>query len=502
MILLLNYIKIINIGHYINGDVMKNMNEIIDKIKTDTNDNSYITYRYKKIGKNKLCIIYNEPLVDSDKISDFIFRSLDSLKLDNSKKKLFDAIQNQIDNFKINELKTYKDLIYYLNSGFTIILMDGVNPLAFETKKDLTRSISSPQTENSYRGPMDCFVENIDVNIGLIERRIKSPDLWIKDYSIGKYTETKISLIYINSIAKPELVNLVSDKLKKINIDGVINSGDIKNLIEKENKSVFPTILSTERPDMVCQSLLKGKVVIAIDNSPFLLIIPGLFADFFVTTDDEFNKSLNTSFSRVIKYIAFFISLLTPALYIAITTYNQEILPTLLMINLSSQREIVPFPAFFEALIMIISFEILRESDLRSPSFSSSALSIVGALILGEAAVNAGLVSPIMIIVVSLTAISALGFTEPELINGLRFYRLLFMLSASFMGILGIILTLIYFIVKQSSLKSFGKPYLMPFVPTYFEGLKNALIKFPKLKNRKRTKYLSNNLTKIGDNND
>ena len=273
----------------------------------------------------------------------------------------------------------------------------------------------------------------------------------------------------------------------------------VKNLIEKETKCLLPTIISTERPDVVSNALLEGKVAIVIDNSPYVLIIPGLFNDYFKTPEDFYAKNINTTFTRILKYIAFFIALLTPGIYIALITYNQEMIPTDLLINFAMQREGVPFPAFFEAFMMMISFEILREADLRVPGVSGNSLSIVGALILGEAAVNAGIVSPIMIIVISITAISSLPFTEPEMTNGLRWYRLLFMIGGSFLGIIGIVVIFIYFITKMASVKSFGKPYLMPFAPASLVGLKDGFVQFPLKSNKKRVKYLSNNIIKQGD---
>ena len=302
--------------------------------------------------------------------------------------------------------------------------------------------------------------------------------------------------MYINGVCKKELVDIVDKLIKNIEIDGITSSGNIKNLIEKENKSVFPTILTTQRPDKVAKALLKGKIIILIDNDPYALILPSTLNDYFMSAEDSSGKSINVTFTRIIRYICFFISLLTPALYIAITTYNQELLPTDLLISFASQRESVPFPAFFEALIMIISFEILRESDMRMASTMGTAVSILGGLVLGEAAVNAGIVSPIMIIVISITAISALPFPEPELINGLRWYRLLFMLGATFLGIIGVVLVFIFFLLNISSLESFGVPYLTPFSPTYKTGLKNTFIKFPTKSLNKREKYLSNNIVK------
>jgi spore germination protein KA len=338
--------------------------------------------------------------------------------------------------------------------------------------------------------------------MGLIRRRIKDNNLWVKDNEVGRYTKTKVAIIYIKGICSDDLVRRVDSLIKKIDIDGITDSGTIKNLIEKENKSVFPRIASTERPDKVCQALLGGKVVIMVDTSPFCLILPSNFNDFFLNNEDSFMTSINISLTRIIRYVAFFTSMLMPAIYIAITTFNQEMLPTELLINFAAQRDSVPFSAFFEALIMMESFEILRESDLRKPNFASSALSIVGALILGEAAVNAGIVSPIMIIVIAITAISALAFSDPEIINGLRWYRLLYMIGAAFLGMVGVVMVFIYFILKMTSVESFGIPYMTPFAPTDIEGLKNSIIKFPTKLLNKRKRYLSDNVVKLVENGD
>lgn len=467
------------------------MNKIIKLLKKDTNNLENIIYRKKYIGLTKIFIIYNETLVSSDKVSDFIIRSLDNI----TPFFVYHKIINNIDNFKYKVLRNYNEIDFYLNSGFTILLI-GKHYIALETKKDITRSITSPNTENVIRGPSDAFTENIEINIGLIKRRIKSNNLWIKNYNIGLYTKTNISLIYINTIVKEELINMIDDRLNKINIDGILSSGIIKNLIEKENKSIFPIIMSTERPYMTCKYLLNGNTVILVDNDPFALILPISLNDFFFSEEDEYSGSINTSFSRIIRYICFIISLVTPALYIAMTTYNQEIIPTPLLLSIAGQRENVPFSAFIEAILMIFSFDILRESDLKMPNFANSSLSIVGALILGDAAVSAGIVSPIMIIVVAITSISSLAFSEPELINSLRWYRLIFMLGASFFGIYGIVLVGLYFLITIISTKSFTLPYLSPFAPINLSQLKDSIISYPIKKRKKRNNYLSNNIVK------
>jgi len=477
-----------------------NAKDIIERLKKDTNNTDDIIIRKMKVSKRNLYIIYIESLTSSDKISDFVIRSLDKINLNYPKTKdLENVIFNEIENFKVKKISTYEDISYYINNGFTVIMFEDSEVIfSLETKNlYLSRSINSPQTESALRGAMDAFVENIQTNMGLIRRRIKDNNLWYESIEVGRCTKTKVNVIYMNNICKKELVDRVVSLIKKIDIDGIISSGTIKNLIEKENKSVFPTIFTTERPDKVCQSLLAGRVVIMVDSSQFALLLPITMNDLFLSTEDSFNKSINITLTRFIRYISFFITLFTPALYIAVTTYNQEMLPTELLVSFASQRSSVPFPAFFEAIIMLVAFELLRESDLRSPTFTTSALSTVGALILGEAAVNAGIVSPIMIIVIAITALSSLLFTEPEMINGVRWYRILFMIGASFMGIIGVVLTFTYFVIKTCSLSSFGIPYFMPFVPISTVGLKNSIVKFSTKKLDKREPQLSRNTTKL-----
>ena len=471
--------------------MVKNMNEILDRLKNDTNYDENIIYRKKSILFKHFYIIYNQTITSSSDISNFIIRSLNKIYIPTLKN-----ITNKINNFKYTIINTYEDLCYYLNSGFTILLLNKNTYIALETRKDLSRSITSPTTENTSRGALDSFTENIENNIGLIKRRIKSNNLWIKNYRLGKYTDTSVSLLYIKDITKEKLVSDIDQLLKKINIDGIIATGTIRNLIEKENKNNFPNTMSAEKPYTAVKYLLEGNVVILADNDPFALILPTNINDYFKSEEDDFNKSINVSLTRIIRYLTFAITLLTPGIYIAMTTYNQEIIPTELLIGIAAQRENVPFSTFVEALLMMISFEILRESDLKIPSFASSAISIVGALILGEAAVSAGIVSPIMIIVIAITSISALTFVEPEFINAMRLYRFLFMIGGALFGIHGILLIFIFLIINLSSYDFLGMPYLTPFAPPIYSSLKDSIIKTPTINIKRRNHMLSNNLVK------
>lgn len=468
--------------------------KIINKLKEETNNSSYIVYREKYINNIKIDIIYNEVLTDQDKMSNFIYRSLDHIeKIYQEKELLYDVIKNNISNIKIKEINNYQDICKYLNNGFVILLIEDDNSLALEVKKNLTRSIEKPMTETTIRGAMDSFTENIETNIGLIKRRLKTNKLWNEDMELGKYTKNKISILTIKGLTDSKIKDNIINKLNSLEIDGVTDTGTLKHLIDNETKTIFPTSITTERPDKVVSSLLRGKTVIIIDNCPFVLIMPIDINDFFLSQDDKDSNYINNSLTRILRYLAFFITVLTPGIYIALTTFNQEMIPLELLTSFASQRSTVPFPAFFEALLMFVSFEILRESDYRIPNVSNSALSIVGALILGEAAVNAGIVSPIMIIIVAITAISALVIVEPELSNAVKWYRILFMLGGTTIGIFGIFIVFIIFTTNLCSINSYGKSFTMPFTPINSD-IKNSIIKFPLLKRNKRNKYLTNNI--------
>lgn len=462
---------------------------IIKRIKKETNNDSAIFIRKMLINNKELYLLFNETLVSSDIISDFVVRSLNRFNKNN----IYEEIKNNIDLIKWIEIDNYKDLCFYLNFGYTIILIeDEKKIIGLETKRDLSRSISIPNTEATLRSAKDAFVEDMQKNLGLIRKRIKHNNFRIEKHFIGRYTNTEVDILSIKDICKKDLLAKVRNKIKKINIDGIINSEQVKKIIE-DNNFPMPTIITTERPDLVTNALLEGKIVILVDNSPYALIVPGLFYDYFKTLEDTYYKSINTTITRIIRYLAFFIALLTPAIYLSLITYNQDIIPPELLVNIASQRNTVPFPAFFEAFILMVSFEILRESDIRVPSFTGSALSIVGALILGDAAVKAGIVSPIMIIVIAITAISSLPFNEVDIINGLRWYRIFFMIGASLMGIVGVIIVLLWFLIKLTSLEVFDIPYLTPYAPFSFKAIRDSFFQ-TKIKNDKyRNEYLSDN---------
>lgn len=459
------------------------MEKIVNDIRKRLPSKDYI-YKKIKIDKKELYLIFNEVLCSGDEINESILKRLTLLNHKN-----FD-LENKL---PANNIKIIKkdEIISYVNKGF-VVCLTGDMIFAIEEKQKLERGITTIESELSLNGPKDSFSESFNTNLGLIRRRIKSEDLWWDEVTLGKSTETKVGILYMNNIVDKDLVEKVKARLNLIDIDGIIDSSYLKDNLENNN-SFFPTISSTERPDKVAMSLLEGKVAIIVDMSSYVLILPNFFIDFFHTIDDYYQKSINVTFIRCIRILAFFIAIFIPAYYIAVTTYNQNSIFLSLLLLLKAQRTAVPFPAIVEALFMIISFEILRESDLRMSSTTGSAISILGGLILGDAAVSAGIMSPIMIIVIAISSIAGFVFTSIELVNAIRLYRIIFLLLATVLGVYGIYLGAIYLLYKLITLTSFDKPYLAPFSPFIKNEMNDAIYKRDNKGEKTRNPLLTNN---------
>ncbi len=437
------------------------MNPIVRRIKEEFSKNPDLIIKDIAISLfNKIYIIYLETVSGSDKVNDYILKNIiyakDKINTHN--------IASFLAGPNTKEIKEIDQIEFYLTNGFTCIILNN-RIFAIETKADLTRSIGSPEIETSLNGPKDGFTENIQTNIGLIKRRIKSSTLKIENRIIGRKTGTQVGVMYFEDIADKDLVQDVLTKLETIDIDGIVDSSSIAFLLSGEKRCVYPTVMQTERPDLVVSSLMEGKIALVVDTSCFVLIIPSFFIDFINPINDNYNKSINVNFIKFIRLFSFLVATFTPAFYIALINYNQEAIPTTLLINFAIQREGVPFPAIIEMIIMLVICEILKESDLRFPSSYGSAISILGAIIIGEASVNAGLVTPIMIIVVAVTFISSLIFTNTEMNHAIRFFRVIALIAAALFGLYGLSLAFLYFLIYTVTTSSFKKPYFAPFAP-------------------------------------
>ena len=432
-------------------------------------------------------IYYIETICSSEQVNNFILKNLTN---PNRHRKFKDILAGP--NFK--EINLNK-LEFYLYNGFTVLVYRN-KIYAIETKASLDRSVTSPLVEQDLYGAKDALLENYQKNIGLIKRRLKSSHLKTKEYKLGRFTQTSTGVLYIDNITDMSLVKRIDALLNKIDTDSVIDVGELKQFLTMDKGNVFPPTKLTERPDVIVKALLDGKLVIVMDTSPFAIILPAVLADFINPISDKYLYQRNANNLKILRMICFFLTIFTPAFYIAIITYNQETIPASLLTNFITQNEGIPFPATIETFFMIFICEMLRESDIRFPSNFSSSISILGALILGDAAVSANIVSPIMIIITSLTFISSMIFSNVELSGAIRIWRFIAMIIASFYGLYGVALAFIFFIVSLSSYSSFGLPYTFPVVPFSLPYLKETLYESDIHDNKKRSPYLTKNIRK------
>jgi spore germination protein KA len=458
--------------------ISKNIKENINNIKNIYGNSGDLVNRTITIKNKKIAYIYLESVSSDDKISDFLMKNLSSLVKENSLNifnDLFKKLENTIYNSNLSVINDSNELIYKLSSGFTIIFIDGFDKvITVETRTTLDRGITESSSESVIRGSKDSFTENHQKNLGLIRKRIKDENLWFKDLKIGTRTKTKVTISYINDIAIKENVKKIEDTLKKINIDGILDSGYIREFLTKNDKSSFPQMISTEKP--------------------------GLLIDFLHNPEDYYQKPVNVSLTRMLRFLSFVLTIITPGFYIAVTTWNQEVIPNELLISLSIQKDGVPFPTALELILMITIFEILREADIRMPNTAGASISIVGALILGEAAVSAGIVSPIIIIVVAFTSISGLLYTDIDFINGIRWWRLIFIIFSTLLGYIGLTVAFLIFIVKISSMEFLNIPYTIPTSPIYPKMLKDSFIRISRSKIKNRAPYLTKNKIRMEEN--
>ena len=389
-------------------------------------------------------------------------------------------IENLILHPSTKPVKKVDEVIDEILSGNTVFFINGSNEaFTVSTKGWDTRSVDEPVAEQVVRGPRDGFTENVRSNTALVRRRIRDPLFRIEAMKIGTKTKTDINIAYLKGTVKEDVLKEIKSRLQKIKIDSVLESGYIEELIEDSPLSPFPTIQSTERPDKVAASILEGRVAIFVDNSPFVLVAPTYFWQFLQASDDYYSRYYTATFYRIIRYIAFVISLTLPSFYVMLASFHQEMIPTSLALTIASGREIVPYPVLLEALIMETAFELMREAGLRMPKPVGQAVSIVGSLIIGQAAVQAGLVSPFMVIVVALTGIASFAIPNYAASFSVRLIRFPLLIASGTMGLLGFAACFSILAIHAISIRSFGEPYLAPATPFKPSDQKDALVRFP-----------------------
>jgi hypothetical protein len=436
--------------------------------------------------KTKILLIYIDGLVDTKIIEQvFLKPMMFEYMADGLEENLGstgEIIQDLLIPFaQVKVVSNVREVINGVLKANIAVLTDGMGQaLVADLKGFEKRSIEEPSAEVSVRGPREGFTESIRVNTSLLRRRIRSPRLKMEPYTVGDLTQTDIAITYIEGIAPNSVLEEVRKRVQRIQIDGVLDSAFIEEFIEDLPFSPFPQVQNTERPDVVCAGLLEGKVAILVDNTPFVLIVPMTFWAGVQAAEDYYERAIYTTFIRWVRFILINMSLVLPSLYVAITTYHPQLIPTTLLISIAAAREGVPFPALVEALMMEFLFEGLREAGVRLPKPIGSAVSIVGALVIGQAAVQAGIISAPMVIIVATTGIASFSFPRYNMGTAYRMLRFPMLLLAGIVGLFGIACGTLAMIIHLSNMRSFGIPYLSPVAPQIPSELKDVLIRAPR----------------------
>ena len=386
--------------------------------------------------------------------------------------------------------KEFKEIFSSVNSGNCALFIDTLD-IAFDidVKGFKTRAINKPENEVVLRGPQEAFVENLRTNTSLIRRIINNENLIMENIRVGTVSKTVCSVCYMQNIANDDLVAEVKYRLNNIDIDYLVSSGQLEQLLEDNTKYSLPQIISTERPDKTSTYLLEGRVVVLVNGSPYALIVPAVFVDFLESSEDKNIKFQFANLLKIIRIASFLITLLLPGIYVAITSFHLEFIPTELLFAIVASRASVPFSIIFEIIIMELSFELIREAGLRVPSPIGPTIGIIGALIIGQSAVEAGIVSPILIIIVAITGITSFAIPDYYLAFHCRIWRFVYIIFGYLAGLLGIAFASFIHILIATKVQSFGVSYLEPYIPSKGR-LSSGIFNKPIWKREKREDFL------------
>lgn len=479
------------------GGLSQKIQENVQKLLAQLGQSDDIKVRYFKVGELPAALLYLQGLVDNALIQDGILKPLLERGVPwgsgnyTPDMVLQYFLEHMVVAPEISLVSDWDKLVSEILTGDTIIFLEGISTaLAIPVPGREQRNVDEPSSQMTIRGPREGFTETLKVNISLIRRRIRDPQLRVKTIKLGRRTKTDVAVVYIEGLVEENVLLEVNNRLNRIEIDGVLESGYIEQFIEESWWSPFPTMLVSERPDQAASYILEGRVVIITNNTPFILAAPATLEAFLQSPEDYYHRWQMTTPIRILRYLAAFISLVLPSLYIALTSFHPGMLPTTLVHSVAATREGVPFPAFIEALLMEIAIELLREAGIRLPSPLGQTIGIVGGLIIGEAAVNASIVSPIMVIVVALTTIASFTIPDFHTAFALRVLRFFLMMAAAFMGLYGVVIGLIVLLSHLAALKSFGISYLAAYSPSRAANLQDAFVRVPLPYMRMRPPFL------------
>ncbi len=469
------------------ANISKQLQSNLQKIKSALHSSTDLKIRDFTVGiKNnpKAALVFIDGLADKKQIEWSILQPLmdpppEEITLSSQEDLLGHIMTQLITVGDAKELVTLSQVIESILKGNTALFVDGISSaIIISTPGWEKRGIEQPASEVNIRGPREGFVETLRTNTAMLRRKIGHPDLTLISMTIGQKTKTNVCIAYLKGVTPDSLVVEVERRLKRIKTDIIIGAGGLEQFIEDNPFSLFSTVGYTERPDVVSAKISEGRAAILVDGTPVVLTVPFLFVENFQYPDDYNFHFIYATLIRWVRYTAFLISFLTPPFYVALTTFHQEILPTPLIIAIASASEGMPFPRVLEVIGMGLMFEIIREGGIRLPKPIGQAISIMGALVIGQATVQAGFVSAPTVIAIAITAVTT--FVFPSLVDETTPLRILIVIIAGFLGAFGILISVLILLIHLASLRSFGVPYLSPIVPINLRGLgQDVLIRAP-----------------------
>lgn len=449
-----------------------------------------VSREFRLKGKKKLSavVIFMQGITDYQSLNRDILLPLMNLEFagNSSPRDFIEEVTTSI--LTVGEMKTVTTasaMIQSIFDGLTVLMFDGISEvLAIDIRSGEYRQIQEPLLDHAVRGPRESFTENIITNISLVRRKVRDPNLVVESLVLGQRSRTEVAILYIKDIADPGIVAEIRRRLAQINIDGVLSAGQINQLIEDKTYSIFPAARTAERADMVADNLLEGRIAIASGESPYMLIYPTLFIEFFRSLDDSHERSIVGSFIQPLRFIAFFIAVSLPAIYIALFAFQPEFIAHNLLIGVERSRSEVPFPVVFEALIIELLLQLIIEAGLRLPTPLGQTVGVVTGIVLGQAAITAKLASPSIIIIIAIATLSTYVIPNYSITQSVRILRVLMIIASATFGLFGFILGWLMILGQLADLESIGVPTMAPLAPTRFADLKGALI-VPPLKKRK-----------------
>lgn len=469
-----------------NDQVSSNLTENIDKIKKDfsygLNSDFLIRKLTAKYNQKDICLCCLTSLVNSDKIEQSIIQPL----LEQEGESLVNIVTVE----SIKTITNSTEINRHITNGNAVLFLDG-HPKAYaiDVAKFEYRNVSQAENESVIRGPKEAFIESLQVNVSLIRHQIRNEQLVTENQHVGERSRQDVQMVYIKDLVNDELLEEIRRRINRIKVDTVLNLELLEQYIEDRPQSLFPTILYTERPDNASTYINRGHVVLLMESSAACLIVPVTFWSFFHNAEDRYSRFLFSNFQRLIRLFALYFTILIPATYVALANFHSELIPPDLLLEIAASRDKVPFPLFLEVLLMEFAFELIREAGVRTPNPLGSTISIVGALILGQAAVEANIVSPIIVIISALSGLASFAISDPSLNFTVRMTRFIFIFSAVFYGIYSLMAVFTLWFLYVASLKSFGVPYFAPLAPS-FQSNDDTYFRKPLKKEKSRPSYL------------